>query len=61
MLILHFAGSGQTQNDNWEILDTVSSTSAVTYKVYFEVDTSSTLNVNQNAVTSYIVLKEIGA
>ena len=55
------AGSGQTQNHNWEILDTVSSTSAVTYKVYFEVDTSSTLNVNQNAVTSYIVLKEIGA
>ena len=55
------AGSGQTQNHNWEILDTVSTTSAVTYKVYFEVDTSSTLNVNQNGTTSYIVLTEIGA
>ena len=55
------SGSGQTQGHNWEILDTPSSTSAVTYKVYFEVDTSSTFNVNQNGTTSYIVLTEIGA
>ena len=55
------SGSGQTQGHNWEILDTPSSTSAVTYKVYFEVDTSSTFNVNQNGTTSYSVLTEIGA
>ena len=53
--------SGQTQGHNWEILDSPSSTSEINYKVYFEVDTVSTLNVNQNDVTSYIILQEIGA
>ena len=55
------AGSGQTVTQSYEILDTVNTTSAVTYKVYFETDTSSQLNVNQNGTTSYIVLQEIGA
>ena len=55
------SASGTTIGHSYEILDTVSTTSAVTYKVYFESDSGGTFNLNQNGVTSYIILQEIGS
>ena len=48
-------------NGNISYLDSPSSTSAVTYAVYYGVDGGSTSAINWNGQTSYIQLMEIAA